>query len=273
MDELSQVTELQRAMWGAGDYVPFGEMLLPSSGRLVEAAGVAGGERVVDVGCGMGNTSIAAARAGAHVTGVNLTPKMLEGARAAAAREGVIACTFLEGDAQALPLPDDAFDAALLTFGCMFAPDQGRTAAELARVVRPGGRIGFTGWIPEGGPGEFLRLVASFAPPPPPSAGSPLAWGDEAHVRDLFAQAAPGSEVTATRQRVTVVFDSVDDAVTTYTTRFGPLVLGRPAFEQAGTWDPMVATLDEFFGAMPPSRSGGILMDSDYLQTVVRTPA
>jgi SAM-dependent methyltransferase len=138
-------------------------MLLPSSGRLVEAAGVAGGERVVDVGCGTGNTSIAAARAGAHVTGVDLTPKMLASARAAAAREGVIACTFLEGDAQALPLPDDAFDVALSTFGFMFAPDQGgrrRTGRWCAR-----GRDRYR--LDPRRAREFLRLVASFAPRPP----------------------------------------------------------------------------------------------------------
>jgi SAM-dependent methyltransferase len=204
---------------------------------------------------------------------VDLTPKMLEGARAAAAREGVTACAFVEGDAQALPLPDDAFDVALSTFGCMFAPDQTRTAAELARVVRPGGRIGFTGWIPDGGPGAFLRLLSPYLPPPPAGAGIPLAWGDEDHVRALFAQAAPGSQASMSRLRVSVVFDSVDDAVTTYTSQFGPLVLARPALEEAGTWDALCDALREFFGAMPASHSGGVLMDSDYLQTVVHTSA
>ncbi len=273
MDELSQVTAGQRAMWGAGDYVPFGEMLLPSSGRLVEAAGVAPGERVLDVGCGTGNTSLAAARAGAEVVGVDLTPRMLEGARAAAAREGTTACTFLEGDAQALPLPDDAFDVALSTFGCMFAPDHARVAAELVRAVRPGGRIGFTGWTPGGDAGRFLQVVGSFMPPPPASAGNPMAWGDEAYVRGLFESAAPGARVSATTERVTVVFESPDDAVTTYATSFGPMVMARPALEESGAWDPMLAALGEFFGAMAPSRSGGLLVDYDYLQTVVVTPA
>lgn len=273
MDELAQVTELQRAMWGAGDYVPFEEMLRPSSGRLVTAAEVAPGELVLDVGCGTGNTSIAAARAGARVTGVDLTPRMLEGARAAVAREGAGACTFLEGDVQALPLPDAAFDVALSTFGCMFAPDHARTAAELVRVVRPGGRIGFTGWTPEGDAGRFLRVVGSFAPPPPASAGNPLAWGDAAYVRGLFDAAAPGARVRTTTERVTVVFDSPEDAVTTYATSFGPMVLARPALEEAGAWDPMLAALDEFFAGMAPSRSGGLLVDYDYLQTVVVTPA
>ena len=272
MDEMRRVTEGQRAAWGAGDYLPFEEMLRPSAGRLVTAAAVAPGERVVDVGCGTGNTCLAAARCGAETTGVDLTPKMLAGARAAAELEGA-AIAFLEGDAQALPLPDASFDVALSTFGCMFAPDHARTAAELVRVVRPGGRIGFTGWTPEGDAGRFLRVVAEFVPAPPASAGSPLAWGDEGYVRGLFESAAPGARVSATTERVTVVFASPDDAVATYATSFGPMVSARPALEEAGAWDPMVAALGEFFAGMAPSRSGGLLVDYDYLQTVVVTPA
>ena len=129
------------------------------------------------MGCGTGNTSIAAARAGAEVIGVDLTPRMLEGARAAAAREGVIACTFLEGDAQALPLPDDAFDVALSTFGCMFAPDHGRTAAELVRVVRPGGRIGFTGWTPDGDAGRVPEAGGVLRAPAALVGGQPAGVG------------------------------------------------------------------------------------------------
>ncbi len=272
MDELSEATGRQRAIWGAGNYAPFEEMLRPTSGRLVAATAVGAGERVLDVGCGTGNTSFAAARAGAHVTGVDLTPRMLQHARVRAADEG-FRVEFVEGDAQALPLPDDAFDVALSTFGCMFAPDQGRTAAEMARVVRPGGRIAFTGWIPDGTPASFLRLISSYFPPPPAAAGDPLAWGDEAEVRDLFAAAAPGASVSTSSGCITVVFDSVEDAVDTYTSEFGPLVVARTALEEAGRWEPLVDALRGFFSGMPASRSGGILMDSDYLQTVVRTAA
>jgi len=271
VDELAQVTQRHKAMWGAGDYDPFAAMLRPSSGRVVQAAEVGPDDDVLDVACGSGNTSIAAARTGARVTGVDITPRMLEMAIEVAAREGVT-ITWLEGDAQALPVPDSAFDVALSTFGVMFAPDQERAAWELARVVRPGGRIGVTAWTAEGGPGAFLRLVGSFAPPPPAGAGGPLAWGGADHVRELFAAVEPKAEVSVGRHAVPVEFDSVDDAVTTYTTRFGPLVLGRPAFEEAGTWEPLVSALGEFFDEAPRSEEGRVVMKSDYLQTVVRLP-
>jgi len=271
VDDLSQVTQRNRAMWGAGDYDPFADILRPSSARLVEAAGVGPDDDVVDVGCGTGNTSLAAARTGARVTGVDITPQMLDGARGLSAREGV-EITWLEGDAQALPLPDDSFSVALSTFGCMFAPDQERAAWELVRVVRPSGRIAVTGWTSDGGPGAFLRLVASFSPPPPAGAGNPLAWGDADHVRELFAAVQPKAEVAVSRQNVPVVFDSVDHAVNTYTECFGPLVLGRPGYEAAGTWEPLVAALREFFAEGPTTPEGGVVMKSDYLQTVVRLP-
>ena len=80
----------------------------------------------------------------------------------------------------------------------MFAPDHARVAGELVRVLRPGGRIGVTGWTPDGDVGQFLRVVGSFLPPPPASAGNPMVWGDEAHVRGLFESAAPGARVSAT---------------------------------------------------------------------------
>ena len=271
MDELAQVTQRQRAMWAAGDYDPFAAMLRPSSGPLVEATGVSADDDVVDVGCGSGNTSLAAARRGARVTGVDLTPRMLEKAAAAAKLEKV-AITWLEGDAQALPLPDSSFDVALSTFGVMFAPDQERAAWELVRVLRPGGRIGVAAWTDDGGPGSFLRVVSQFSPPPPPGAGNPMAWGDEAHVRDLFAAVAPKATVSVTRRAVPIDFDSVDDAVTTYSTRFGPLVQARPAHEEAGTWQPLLAALGEFFEASPRSDEGRVVMKSDYLESVVRLP-
>ena len=139
-------------------------------------------------------------------------------------------------------------------------------------MVRPGGRIGVTGWTPDGYPAQFLRLIAAFAPPPPPAAGDPLAWGDAGYVLELFTAAAPDVEVTATGERLDVTLASADDAVTLYTTRFGPLVLGRPSLEASGNWEPMVAAMHAFFAAMPPAPGGGILMDHDYLQTVVHLP-
>ncbi len=117
---------------------------------------------------------------------------MLEGAAGGGRARGTMDVTCLEGDAQALPLPDASFDVALSTFGCMFAPDQARTAAELVRVVRPGGRIGFTGWTPDGDAGRFLQVVGRSARRRP-RGGQPDGLGRRgARARTVRADGAPG---------------------------------------------------------------------------------
>ncbi|MGH9262651.1 MAG: class I SAM-dependent methyltransferase, partial [Acidimicrobiales bacterium] len=123
---------------------------------LCDAARVGPGQRVLDVACGNGNAALAAARRFCQVVGVDYGPALLERARWRAEAEGLEA-TFQEGDAEALPFPDDAFDVVLSTCGAMFAPDQERTASELLRVCRPGGRIGMVNWTPDSYVGELFQ--------------------------------------------------------------------------------------------------------------------
>ena len=136
--------------------------------------------------CGTGNAAIRAAEAGGRVVGVDLTPALLEEGRRLA-DAGSVQVEWVEGDAEELPLPDESFDVVLSTFGCMFAPRHRVTALELARVLRPGGRLAVTAWTPDGAMGEFFRTVGGFLPPPPPVAEPPTLWGDEGYVRELFA--------------------------------------------------------------------------------------
>ena len=236
MDELAQVTQRQKAMWGAGDYDPFAAML-----RAVVGAGWSRrpawvrATRSLDVACGTGNTCLAAVRTGARVTGVDITPRMLERARSRRrTREGV-AITWVEGDAQALPFADASFDVALSTFGCMFAPDQerDRLGARPASCGRAAGSASPAGPRGRSGRGSS-RVVGAFLPPPPAGAGDPLAWGDDGHVARAVRRRRAGRRGEHEPPRVDDHFDSLDDAVTTYITRFGPLVVGRPGFEEAG---------------------------------------
>jgi SAM-dependent methyltransferase len=127
-----------------------------------------------------------AARAGADVTGVDLAPVLIETARGHAAAAG-LDIDYRVGDCENLAGIDDAsFDAVSSTCGVMFAPDHEATARELGRVTAPGGTIALANWTPEGGLGTLFKVMAPFQPSPPPGVGSPFAWGDDAHVRELL---------------------------------------------------------------------------------------
>ena len=132
------VKQRQQAAWASGDYAAVGTRLLLTAELLCEAADLRAGEQVLDVACGNGNASLAAARRFCQVVGVDYVPALLERARRRADAEG-LDVTFQDGDAEALPFPDASFDAVLSTRGAMFAPDQERTAAELLRVAGPAG--------------------------------------------------------------------------------------------------------------------------------------
>ncbi|MGD9694500.1 MAG: class I SAM-dependent methyltransferase [Thermoleophilia bacterium] len=171
--------------WGDGDYARTAEALRPAAARLVAAAGVGEGDRVLDVACGTGNVALAAVAAGGRATGVDASPGLVEIAARRAAEAGADA-RFMVGDAGELPLPAGGFDAALSCFGVIFHPDPERAVGEMLRAVRRGGVIALTGWI-EAGPitaaGRILRDAM------PGDGGRRPAWGDREWVGRLLAAA------------------------------------------------------------------------------------
>jgi SAM-dependent methyltransferase len=249
---LAEFKQRSRATWAAGDFPAIAERhLWPVGQRLVQRVGIGRGEDVLDVGCGTGNAAIRAARAGGHVVGVDLTPELFEAGRRLAAKAGV-EISWMEGDAEALPVEDESFDVVLSVFGCMFAPRHEVAARELARALRPDGRLAVCGWTPEGHMGEFFQALGGYLPQPPRFASPPLLWGSEDHVRGLFA----GTGVTLEFARETVEFPrfaSIDDELEFATTKFGPLIMARPLLESQGTWQ---ALLHEMRGLL--ERRGAI---------------
>jgi SAM-dependent methyltransferase len=261
--ELRRLKERTRAAWATGEYAAIAQRNTWEVGeRIVRAVGVSAGEDVLDVACGTGNAAIRAAREGARVTGVDLTPELFEAGRAEAAAAGV-EIEWVEGDAEALPFPDESFDVVVSVFGCMFAPRHDVTAAELARVLRPGGRLGVCAWTPDGSVGRTIQVTAKYLPPPPEFAQPPILWGSEEHVRELFA--GTGVELELKRDRVQFApFESAEDEVEFYTSKLGPAILARRLTEANGTWrslrDDMAALHDP---------SGEV---AEYLQILGRTP-
>jgi len=161
--------------------------MLPAIARLVNTAGIDPGNRVLDVGCGTGNAALTARRAGANVVGLDLAHGMLELARDNASLAAEADISWLTGDAEALPVPDDAFDVVLSNFGHVFAPDSTRAGAELRRVTKPGGRVCFTAWSPNGVVGDLTEVLTDHVAEAPSDPWSHLQWGEPAFVRDQFA--------------------------------------------------------------------------------------
>jgi SAM-dependent methyltransferase len=226
MQQLAQYKESVRTTWAAGDYDAMmrQEGLYEVGSRLVETVGVRPGESVLDVACGTGNATIPAAQAGARVTGLDLTPAMLSRAQERAAGLGI---EWVEGDAEDLPFEGERFDVVLSTFGCMFAPRHEVVADEIARVLRPDGRLGLCTWTPGGVIGEFFRVVGEYFPPDPSYVDPPLLWGEEDHVRELFE--GTGIELWFNREVSVIRHESPSAAVECYATKFGPVVRAREA--------------------------------------------
>jgi len=233
--ELAKLKQGARATWAAGDFPAIAQRQLWEVGpRIVEAVGVGPGDDVLDVACGTGNAAIRAAQAGGTVVGIDLTPELFDAGRRLAADAGV-EIDWVHGDAEDLPFEDESFDVVISTFGCMFAPRHEVTAHELARVLRPGGRLGVTSWTPEGGMGAFFRTVGAYLPPPSPLAEPPALWGTEAHVEALFE--GTGIELEFKRDVVTPErFESTDAAIEFSVTKFGPMMMARELTEASGRW-------------------------------------
>jgi ubiquinone/menaquinone biosynthesis C-methylase UbiE len=225
--DLDAIKQRQQQAWASGDFAVVAARIVLVAEHLCDTADLHAGWRVLDVATGSGNAAIAAARHGCAAVGVDYVPSLLEAGRRRAEAEG-LAVELLDGDAEALPFPDDSFDAVTSVFGAMFAPDHARAAAELLRVCRPGGTIALASWTPEGFIGELFRTVAAHVPPPA-GVQSPMLWGTEGHLRKLFADSIASLE---TEERTfTFRFESAEEFVDFFRTWYGPTLKAFAALE------------------------------------------
>jgi ubiquinone/menaquinone biosynthesis C-methylase UbiE len=225
----SAVKGAHRAMWGMGDYDRFARATVWELGpRLVDACGIKPGDRVLDVAAGTGNVAIRAAMKGASVVACDLTPEHFARGRRGAEVAGVN-LEWIEGDAEALPFDDSAFDVVTSCFGAMFAPDHRAVADELVRVCRPGGTIGLVSFTPEGTGGEFFALLGPYAPAAPTGANPPVLWGSEEYVRMLFGHRV--SPLTFGRDTYIERAPNPEDYCRLFTEAFGPLVAIRASLD------------------------------------------
>jgi SAM-dependent methyltransferase len=268
--DVSGIKDGQRRMWSAGDYPDIASRIAPTGELVAERAEVHGGETLLDVATGSGNVAIPAALAGAQVTGLDLTPELLEVARERASAAGV-EVSFVEGDAEELPFADDSFDRVTSCFGVMFAPRHEIAAGELTRVTRPGGTIVVAAWTPEGLTGAMFRTVGSHMPAPPPELKPPIMWGDEDHVRSLFADS--GAELSFERAMVTFEHDSPEGWLEYNERVLGPTIMAKAALEPQGKWDALRGELIELYSSGNEAEDGSFRAGGEYLLTVARMPA
>jgi SAM-dependent methyltransferase len=248
----SELKARHRAMWASGDYPSMVEtFLVPIGPRLVEAAGIGPGMRVLDVAAGTGNASLPAAQRGAEVTASDLTPELLEAGRRRAEAE-VLSLDWVEADAEALPFEDASFDVVMSAIGAMFAPRHQETADELVRVCRPGGTIALLSWTPEGMIGGLFRTMKPFAPAPPPGASPAPLWGSEDHVRELFGDRVSFSVLERDVLDITA-FERPFDYAEHFRSRYGPTIAARANAVREG----LAAEFDEALDAFPAEWNRG----------------
>ncbi len=183
-ENFSQLKAMHRQMWSS--FAPTAVLTTPVAAHLVDFAQLTPNESVLDVGCGTGVVALTAARLGARVSGLDLTPELLEHARA---NSDIAGCNidWTEGDAENLPYPDASFDVVLSQFGHMFAPRPDVVVREMRRVLKPGGRVAFATWPPEHFVGRFFALVGKHSPAPPPGASPPPLWGSVPVINERLA--------------------------------------------------------------------------------------
>jgi SAM-dependent methyltransferase len=262
--DLEAVKARQQAMWASGDYHMIATQIQVVAELLMEALDVHSTERVLDVATGSGNAALAAARRGCDVVGLDYVPALLERARIRTAAEGLDA-SFVEGDAERLPFKGASFDVVSSVFGAMFSPNQEQTASELMRVVKPGGRIGLVAHTPDGFIGQLFRTNARHVPPP---AGlhSPVQWGTEVRLRELFGARLRTMNL---EQRLYVFrYRSPEAFVDYWRTFYGPTL---KAFEAVGATGGTALERDliDLIGRFNRATDGTMVVPTEYLEAVI----
>ena len=262
--DFAAIKTKQQATWASGNFAVIGTTLQIVGETLAEAVDVCAGERVLDIAAGNGNATLAAARRFAEVTSTDYVPALLDQGAVRAKAEG-LAVVFQTADAEALPFADASFDVALSTFGAMFTPQHARTAGEMLRAVRTGGRIGLANWTPEGFIGQLFKVIGAHLPPP---AGlqSPALWGTEPHLVELFGPQA--ASIRCERRKFNFRYNSAAHWLEVFRTYYGPTHKAFAALDAAGQ-EALAADITALLDRMNIAGAKSLVVPGEYLEVVI----
>ncbi len=262
--DFAAIKSKQNAAWASGDYARIGTTLQIVGEDLAESMNLKPGSNVLDVAAGNGNATLAFARRWCDVTSTDYVDALLARGRARGEAEGH-QIAFQVADAEQLPFPDASFDAVVSTFGVMFTPNQAKSASELIRVCRPGGKIGMANWTPEGFIGQVFKTLGKHVAPPA-GVGSPALWGTKPWIEQHFA--AKAGRIAVESKAFIFRYRSPDHFMDIFRTYYGPVhkaFLTLDLTQQAALAKDLMATIASFNTAA----DGSMRVPSAYAEIVI----
>jgi SAM-dependent methyltransferase len=256
-----ELKQRHAVVWSSGPYQGVTETILDLHDAVMERLDPQPGQRLLDLATGTGAVAELAAAKGVEVVGIDIAPGLIEQAKERAAERG-LDIDYRVGDVEALELEDASFDLVASTCGVMFAPDHKAVARELARVTKPGGRIALVCWTPDSGLARMFQVMRPFQPPPPEGVGSPFAWGDENHVRELLGG---DFELEFARGDSVLEAESGEWVWQLFSTEYGPTKTLADSLDEERREELHRAFVDLHEGSRT---NGGIVFSRTYLLTV-----
>ena len=262
--DFAAVKARQQIAWSSGDYAVIGTTLQIIGEWLCEALDLRSDQRVLDVAAGNGNVSLAAARRFAHVTAIDYVPALLDRGKERAYAER-LPITFQVADVENLPFPDGSFDVVASSLGAMFTPDHARTATEMLRVCRAGGKIGLASWTPDGFIGELFKTIGRHIPPP---AGlkSPALWGTRPYLAELFGPMS--ADIAVQTREFTFRYRSPEHWIEVFRTKYGPVLKAFEALDPAGKAS-LAGDLAALIARFNRATDGTMVAPATYLEVVI----
>lgn len=264
VSDLDTLKTRLRATWMAGDFGIVARFVEKTNEDLVNRLDITPGMEILDVACGTGNSAIPAAKRGARVTGIDIAPNLLEQARERAKEAGVDV-RFEEGDAEDIKFPDASFDMLITIYGSMFAPRPDVVAAEMKRVVKPGGKIVMGNWTPQGFPGQMFKMNGKYMAPPP-GMTPPVQWGDEAIVRQRLADGFKDLKLTK-RMAIFESDKNEEEVVDVFLKYFGPNERTHASLDPAGR-EAYRNELISMWKQANTKKDGGVRVESEFLEVI-----